>query len=143
MRSLFMLLLGLAMALVANAGTSSETSCFTSGSTHPIRLELRLYHDSMRNWSTGFVKYEKSTRKIPLVAADRGKTADPDRASAWIEITNNAASGEYILSRDGAGLGVSSYLLSYRNFAKNKVQSFELDVAAGFADAGCQWGKRE
>ncbi|WP_395349664.1 hypothetical protein [Variovorax sp. UC122_21] len=73
MQSLFMLLLGLALAPVANAGTSSETSCFTSGSTRPIRLELRLYHDSTRNWSAGFVKYEKSTKKIPLVAADRGR----------------------------------------------------------------------
>ncbi len=143
MRFLFTLLLGLGPVLVANAGTSSETSCFTSGSTRPIRLELRLYHDSTRNWSAGFVKYEKSGKKIPLVPADQGKTADPNRASAWIEITNNAPSGEYILSREGAGLGVSSYLLSYRNFAKNKVQSFELDAAAGFADAGCQWGTRE
>ncbi len=143
MRSLFTLLSGLALALVANAGTSSETSCFTSGSKHPVRLELRLYHDSMRNWSTGFVKYEASNKKIPLVLSAPGKAAGPESATTWIEITNNAPSGEYILSRKGAGLGISSYVLRYRNFAKNKVWLFELDAAAGFADAGCQWGTRE
>ncbi|MGJ7605373.1 hypothetical protein ACSFA7_13635 [Variovorax sp. LT1R20] len=127
-----------------NAGISNETACYVSNDVKPVKFEFHTYYDSSRKWSGGFVRYESAKELIPVVFFS-STTADDlgegmlEPSSKWLEISREKISGEYILTREGAGTGVSGYVATYRNYAKNKVRNFVLAPAAGFGESGCNW----
>jgi hypothetical protein len=129
---------------VATAEVTNETACYVSNDAKPVRFEVHIYYDSSRKWSGGFVRYENSKESIPVIffpstsASDLGEgIIEP--SVKWLEIWRGKVSGEYVLKREGAGTGVSGYVATYRNYAKNQVRSFVLDPAAGFEESGCNW----
>lgn len=129
---------------VVNAGISSETVCYASNDAKPVRFEFHTYYDSSRKWSGGFVRYENAKESIPVVFFSSTMADDLgggilESSSKWLEISREKISGEYIFMREGAGTGVSGYVATYRNYAKNKVRNFVLAPAAGFGESGCNW----
>jgi hypothetical protein len=139
-----MLLLNLQILSGAGAATTSETACYVSNEAKPVRFEIHVYHDPVRKWSGGFVKNENSKRMIPVTFFPPTPASDLSEeirkpATKWLEIWYGKVSGEYVLRREGAGTGVSGYVATYRNYAKNKVRNFVLDPAAGFEESGCNW----
>jgi hypothetical protein len=138
------LLVNLQILSGASAATTSETACYVSDEAKPVRFEIHAYHDPVRKWSGGFVKYENSREVIPVVFFSSTSVSDlgeeiREPTTKWLEIWHGKVSGEYVLKREGAGTGVSGYVATYRNYAKNKVRNFVLDPAAGFEEAGCNW----
>jgi hypothetical protein len=128
----------------AEAAITNETVCYVSEDAKTVKFEFHTYYDSNRKWSGGFVRYENAKEPIPVIFSSSTSASDlgeeiREPATKWLEVWHGKVSGEYVLKREGAGTGVSGYVATYRNYAKNKVRNFVLDPTAGFEESGCNW----
>ena len=128
-----------AIPMVARAHISSEIMCFGSGGVKSVNFEIRTYYDSSTKFSFGFVRYQNSKQKIPLVLSGSiGETLDknmPDQTTnTWVEVYNGRVTGEYEMISQGTG--VSSMI--YTKKQGNKKVAFLLNADA-ITSSGCQW----
>ena len=125
--------------MLAHADISSEIMCFGSGGVKSVNFEIRTYYDSSAKFSFGFVRYQNSKQKIPLVLSGSiDETLDknmPDQTTnTWVEVYNGKVTGEYEMISQGAS--VSSMI--YTKKQGNKKIAFLLNADA-ITSSGCQW----
>mgnify|MGYP001563102236 CR=1 FL=1 len=110
---------------------NSESLCFISTNQKtPFGLEFKIYTDVAQKWSYGYVKYNTSEQKIPVVLTSiKINSGEDDNSSnlvqTWVEVINKAITGEYTLKVNG----IHSELF-YKNYKKHdKQHSFLLDTS--------------
>lgn len=128
----------------ANAAVTTETTCYSSGGTNPVKFEVQTYYDPEKDWSGGFVKYGMQRKPIPIIFVNSNSSGDAakgesESAVKWLEISGGKISGEYLFKREGAGAGVSGNFATYKNYQKKEKFEFFLDWNTGLDTAGCNW----
>ena len=124
----------------ANSAVVPEVLCFTSGGKSPIRFELRTYFDEDSRLSFGFVKYEKSSKAIPLVLGSMhleklAEDAPHEFSISWLEVIDGKISGTY--EKVTQGTQIAS--MTYTKKMDGKKVGFSFDAGTEFTENGCRW----
>lgn len=131
-----------AVALPTRAEVVVETFCLGSVGGKQARLEFRTYRDTDRGFTFAAIKYEKSTKTIPLVlrhsAASKISANTPyELTRVWLEIVDEKFTGEYSMTSQGATINSFTYLASSKSspeFHFEPLPSVDID-----AKSGCKW----
>ncbi|WP_338803527.1 hypothetical protein WDV76_15615 [Xenorhabdus griffiniae] len=79
--------------------------CFTNNDKKTINLKLVDMHSKRNNINIGYIKYEKSSKAIPIVFVKNdevlSKTRPPISLTIWNEIFNGKVNGTYTIISQG------------------------------------------
>jgi hypothetical protein len=125
----------------AHADIGIDVLCLSTTGAKPINMEMRLYFDRNAKWTTGFVKYQNSSKPIPIVLKNSvqemsSETAPYEHTDSWIETADGKISGMYEITMQGTQIPSATY----ENYSNKKKFFFLLNNnIEGTPEAGCAW----
>lgn len=112
-----------------------DVRCFSSDNGR-VNFKLVLFSD--KNWSGGYVKYQRSQDTIPITVLEESSIgnsdARPDEISfTWVEVLKGKTNGKYVGLRQGANF----YEMNYVSIDNKKTSFFQNNAA--YRDDECYW----